>query len=406
MHQLGVRDHRAPVAPAVACGSVLDGVERHAHAGITDGVDVDLEAVGVERAHRFLQAVCRPVGQAAGVRRVFVRLEQVARAGLDHAVGEELDRVGPNPRCRCRVARQLVACCVEAGALLHPVPGVGAQCTVDAAGRHAAACTIGVHRQLGERQRRVLRPHDALAAQATHGLVEAGGVGGSVGSRQVPFHQAHRAVLQQHAGGGAVGVTHDGAQCRLRRAGGEVADGQGRRVGPQCVVVGGVHHHRPIGTGGVEPLGQAHAAGQDGGCVAVADDPRVVRVCGRPLAHARQHLGERVDAGEVESPAVHACVHRMRVAIAEGGQQRAPAQLHHLVERCRPVERIVADGHDPVAVHGQRRGDRAVEGDDRAAGEEHTRHGSDSNARTLGARLRPCRRGPKRSSPINLAGWC
>ncbi len=73
---------------------MLDGIERHAHPTVTDGVDVDLEAVGVERSDRFGEAFRAPVGEPAAVRRVLVRLEKETSASFDHTVGEELDRAG------------------------------------------------------------------------------------------------------------------------------------------------------------------------------------------------------------------------------------------------------------------------------------------------------------------------
>ena len=71
---------------------VLDGVQGRADAAVTDGVDVDLEAVGVEGGDRLRQLLRRPVGQSARMRGVLVRLEQGGGAGLDDAVGEELHR--------------------------------------------------------------------------------------------------------------------------------------------------------------------------------------------------------------------------------------------------------------------------------------------------------------------------
>ena len=50
--QLRVRDHRAPVARPVALDGVLDGVERLAHRGVADRVDVDLQPELVDRCGR------------------------------------------------------------------------------------------------------------------------------------------------------------------------------------------------------------------------------------------------------------------------------------------------------------------------------------------------------------------
>ena len=76
---------------------MLDGVERDPHTGVTDGVDVDLEPVGVEDANGLLQPFGGPVRQPARVRRVLVWLQQEARSRLDHTVGEELHRAGGQP---------------------------------------------------------------------------------------------------------------------------------------------------------------------------------------------------------------------------------------------------------------------------------------------------------------------
>ena len=71
-----------------------DGVEALAHGAVTDGVHVDLEAGPAGGGHRRGHGGGLPDGVAAVARPIGVGLEQVARVTLDHAVGEELDRVG------------------------------------------------------------------------------------------------------------------------------------------------------------------------------------------------------------------------------------------------------------------------------------------------------------------------
>ena len=89
--QLRVRDHRPPVARAVAGDDVLDRVQRLAHRGVADGVDVDLEPELVDRLAASARSshTCMPWS----VQRAAVRRQQRAGLVLDDPVGEELHGV-------------------------------------------------------------------------------------------------------------------------------------------------------------------------------------------------------------------------------------------------------------------------------------------------------------------------
>ena len=64
-----MRDHRPPVARAIALDDVLDGVERLTNRGIADGVNVDLQPEIVDAARGVGEGVTFPHLHAVVVQR-------------------------------------------------------------------------------------------------------------------------------------------------------------------------------------------------------------------------------------------------------------------------------------------------------------------------------------------------
>ena len=350
---------------------MLDRVEGDPHAGVADGVDVDLKAVGIERAHRFLQALRRPVRQPACVRSILVGLEQEAGAGLDHTIGEELHGARADPRRRRCIGLEGAARIVEAVTLLGPRQRVGLEGGVDAARQQSPARPIAVHVELVVVDHCVLCPHDPLRAQQPHCLDQSSLPTCPRDRGHVPLHEIHRAVFKEHPDGLAVAVAHDRSERRLRSRPQHAASLERRAVRPQRVVVGGEEHHGSVAARRVEPFGAADTVRQDRRRVAMPDDPRICWVCIGPPPYSLDDLVERGHPGEIELAAVDAGVQRVRVAVAERRHQTSAVEMHDFVERRRPRRCLVADRRDAIAIDGHRRRQRAVEHDDGPTGEQH-----------------------------------
>ena len=269
---------------AVQPRSMFDRIERDPHAGITDRVDVDLEPIGVERAHRFFQALRSPVGQAACMWCVLVWLEEKSGPGLDHTIGEELDGPRGQPARRRAVGHESLLGFEKPRPLQRPRHGIGLERCIDSACQQPAASAVGVDVELVEPDDGVLAPHDALRAQSMHRLEQPTLAGRPADGRHVGFDQLHRAMLQEHAGRATITVTHDHTERRIGRRRREVADGERSAVGPQRVIVGRVEHHRPITAHPVEPLGPAHTTAAEAGARSNGRRSRGRQGVSRPIA--------------------------------------------------------------------------------------------------------------------------
>jgi hypothetical protein len=404
-----VGDHRAAVAGAVDGGGVLDRVQGGPHAGVADGVHVELEPVGVERGRRLGQLLLGPVRDTTGVWRVQVGLQQGGRAGLDHPVGEQLDRARPDRGGRrgdgggrLGAGPQLP----EGAAALPPGVAGGDQGGPDPAGQLAGGGGVQVAGQDRRVDHGVLGPDDAGGGQLPQAVAQGlRPLSGVKGWRQ-RGDQVGRA-LEQGAERAAVATAQ---QPPPRRVGGGRVDaggGQGGRVGPHGVVVGGPQEHRAVGHHPVQPGGVEAAAGGEGRVVATAGDHRPLGMLPGPAAEALQQLLQAGGAADRRAEQELAPAQRVDVPVPEPGDQAPTGEVDHLAGLPGPGPRGLADGDHPAAVDRDRVGPRPprVAGQHRPAQEHqpaaHPATPQWSRARTARARavVRTSARGTDSSGP-------
>ena len=324
--QLGMGDDRAPVARPVDPDNVLDGVEGIADARVTDGVDVQPKAVGIERGRRRRQLVAAPDRQPAAVRPVGVGSQQRGRARLHDAVGEELHRA----RGDQRGLRRHRACGGKGRPLRRPLPRLGTQRDVDPDGQRSAVRCVEVDRDVVGVQRRLLRPGDAGRREHARGRGQPLDLLRERRGRRVAQHQVHRGPLDQRPHRAAVGPACD---CCRRRVSGvliDAGDPKGGGVGPGTVVVGRLQHDRPIGHCGVEPLRVEQSIRREAGVVGAAADPARLRVVGCPPSHDVGHLPHRGGVANLRAGELDPAPQRVYVAVAERGQQGSALEVGDL----------------------------------------------------------------------------
>ena len=100
-----MREMVATVAGAVGAARGLQRVEDLADGRVSDGVEVELEALLVEANHDALECLRLDERHPPVVFRAAVGLEQCRRLRLDHAVLEDLHRMGAHPPLGVLAAR-------------------------------------------------------------------------------------------------------------------------------------------------------------------------------------------------------------------------------------------------------------------------------------------------------------
>ena len=297
-----------------------------------------------------------------------VRCQQRAGLVLDHAVGEELDRV----RGQQLVAGRLgpAALLGELGDLLVEVARIGVEGEVEPhpQGVLARGCCVGL--DVGRLHPRVLHPRHPARRVVVGGGAQRRDADLLVAGRHDAHHQVGGAPFAQGAQHRTVLAVRDLAQRRVGGVGRDPGSLQGSRVAPQRVIVPGAQHDWTVGYRGVQPARVEQPVRGQAAVVGGADDPLVVGVCVGVTPHRGDDLVDRAAGPHGGADGLQAPVEGVGVTVAERRHQEAATQVDDV--RVVSLRRPPGGGDDAV-------GDEqcvgvTVAGPDRAAGEQRRAH--------------------------------
>jgi hypothetical protein len=329
-----------------------------------------LEACRVGGSDRVGELVRRPVGDPVRMRAVEVGLQQGGGAGLHDAVGEELHRPGGQP-ARGGGADP-VAVGGELAELVLPDGRLGPEREVGAEPQRVGGRggQPGVH--LVRVDPGVLDPGDPGGGEQRRYTGQGGDLRGRARCGEQVQDRPDGPPLAQGAQRRPVGAADDLPRGRLGGAGVDAGPAQRLAVDPHGVVVHRAQYHRPAGDDPVQPAGVEPPAGGQRGVERVTGHPLRIGVLSCPSGDRGQDLVHAAGLPHRGPAQAEPAQQRVRVPVAERGQQSAPGQVGHLGPRAAAVQRVLAQREHPPAGHGQRRGGgRARHARaDRAAGEQ------------------------------------
>ena len=122
-------------------------------------------------------------------------------------------------------------------------------------------------------------------------------------------------------------VALDAAADGVRRVPGDAGQGQGPRIDPAAVAVGGIQNRGPVGDEGVEIFLARIRLREKGQGPAAARDPGEIGVRGRVLPDPGEHRFLRRELGDIAGEQLDAAHDEVDVGILEGRQDHAAAEI-------------------------------------------------------------------------------
>lgn len=298
---------------------VLEGIERQAIAGVTNGMDVQLPALARGQ-----------VGQRRDLLRRIQR--QPAMVGLIAVVLQHRGSA---------TAQGSIDPCLH-GAHLQPIVELGQLRSLrdDGARRFAVRehrvdpdrqllrlpeCAIGL--VVAVRNPRVVNAGQAQRRELQHRRAQESLQVRIRGSRDVLVDQRHRGI-DEYAGGVASAVTHDLPALRIRCRARDARHVERARVDPTRVAIDTRQRDRSIRDGRVEILrGRELLARPDHLVPTLADHPSIVGIRGGELANACHRLGHRLAAAQVRLRLELPLGEHVAVRVDEPGQRCLAARI-------------------------------------------------------------------------------